>query len=560
MSTEHGMTNNNLPAAKSARQAMNSSDQVRTPYFYTPGLKALVQQIVHFAFFGDGLSVVSGEHGIGKSALASELVKHFDQAHDVVLIQLDSDVELAECIERLCASLTIQREDELSVGEMLADLRHYIQALFQDDKQVIVIVDGAHHLEDQALGALVSLVQDKPEGNAGLHLVFLAEPGLDQRIDQLQVLDVTVYDFQIPKFSPTELGNFLAAESPLGAQLESSQVQKLWVESMGIPGLALSRLQKNSSEDSPSGGGINIPLGHIAAVSLLAAVLLLSFWIYDDRERDDTPSPALAGTGSGKSTTVTEVAIPGLQATASPVPEVQTPAALPSSQPTSAAAVLSESASDSVETVPVPTFTPSVSAGSDLAESAPVTPEPLVSTMGRIERDLSSSLENSTEELVDSPSSQDSAAPVSAPVSGAEPPVAATPVPSAAPALTPAPTASSAPTAKPKTASLSALDEWEKFLLRQKPEAYTLQVIAASNNVALEDYIARQSNKASLRMYRGAREGKKWFVVVQGIYASKEAALAAIPTLPKDQAKAGPWPRKLASIQEEIQSFRRASP
>lgn len=93
--------------------------------------------------------------------------------------------------------------------------------------------------------------------------------------------------------------------------------------------------------------------------------------------------------------------------------------------------------------------------------------------------------------------------------------------------------------------------------MAQNPSFYTLQVVATSKKSSLEAYISRQSNKGSLYMYRGKREGKSWYVVVQGVYSSRDSALIGRHSLPKEQAKAGPWPRILSSIQEEIEAFRR---
>ena len=59
-------------------------------------------------------------------------------------------------------------------------------------------------------------------------------------------------------------------------------------------------------------------------------------------------------------------------------------------------------------------------------------------------------------------------------------------------------------------------------------------------------------------MYRGEREGKRWYVVVVGVYSTRSEALKGMAELPEEQLKAGPWPRKLKDIQQEIQQFNRS--
>lgn len=482
-------------------------------YFYTPSLKGLVQQLTHLAFFGDGISVVSGARGSGKTALAGELVSHLDQAHEIVSLSLESDLELAECIEEVSLALgLVKREESLSVGEMLAELRHYVQALAQDKKLVVLLIDDAHHLDDQAIGALVSLLQGRTDTNVGLHLILLSEPGLDRRIDALQILDVPVYDFEIPNLSPSELANFLSRDESLSETLNSSKVQKLWVNSQGLPGSALHFLQSQKQTEQsaatvkPSAAGL--PLGHIIAIAVLVSVLGWSLFMRQEQEAETSPVAAPAP-AADKSQTVADDKVPDPSGNALVVTGViDTPFSTQD-----IADEVTPSAGAAVETNDEP--------GSEAASAALATHE--------AETNARASRLPSIEKKIVVPDSF-------------EPAVESTAAPEPAEIV---------------EENLAALTASEAFIMAQNPQFYTLQVIAASKKASLEAYIARQSNRQSLKMYRGTREGRSWFVVIQGVYSTREIASKALKYLPEEQAKAGPWPRKFSAVQQEIEAFRR---
>ncbi len=96
----------------------------------------------------------------------------------------------------------------------------------------------------------------------------------------------------------------------------------------------------------------------------------------------------------------------------------------------------------------------------------------------------------------------------------------------------------------------------ERFLMSLPADHYVLQVMGSSSQAGVEDFIAGQANKAELHWYASLRKGKPWFVVVAGNYANAVQAKAGIEKLPTMQKRAGPWPRALKSIQEEIEVFR----
>lgn len=506
-----------------------SCHEIEDQYFYTPSLKGLVQQLTHLAFFGEGMSVVTGASDSGKSSLALELEKHLDQAHEVVSLALDADLELGECVERLSDALGLVRSESLSVGEMLTELRHFVQSLSQDKKLVVLLIDEAHHLDDQAVGALVSLLQGGTDSQAGLHLILLSESGLGRRIDALQILDVPVYKFDIPNFSPSELSNFLSRDSRLQSSLNSSLVQKLWANSQGLPGLALKLVDGRSGVDAGGSKKLfsaGVPFGHIAAILLLALILIWSLVIRDTVEVDDSPQAA-----------VTPDAVKSLD-NENPVDVVIV------------ADGAEEELNDAYYEVDRDLYEP-------LAEEAVYSSD---ESVVEVDSSAGEGYESSAEIVEDQ--NIVLAAPSKPVIAQSE--VDAFPEIAMSVEVMDPPSVEVFELAAPELESVGlevsnaiVWTEPEVFLMAQNPSFYTLQVVATSKKSSLEAYISRQSNEGTLYMYRGKREGKSWYVVVQGVYSSRDSALKGRYSLPKEQSKAGPWPRILSSIQEEIEAFRR---
>jgi len=108
----------------------------------------------------------------------------------------------------------------------------------------------------------------------------------------------------------------------------------------------------------------------------------------------------------------------------------------------------------------------------------------------------------------------------------------ATVEPKATATTTPAPTATSTPVAG------GAKSAGNVGALKSAPSShYTLQLSSSSNYDNLNGW-AKKENLKNYVVYQTTRNGQPWYVLVTGVYASKEDAKRAVSTLPADiQAK-----------------------
>lgn len=495
-------------------------------YYAIPGCEGLVQQLMHLLRFGEGLPVVQAGREAGKSSMAVELYSRLSECSWLTLVRCEHQQNIAELLDQITGDFGLQTGSGTGAGagESLAVLRQFSTQLANNRELAVLILDDVHLLDDQGLGAVLSLLQGNNFPGYGLHLVFFAAPGLVERVDNMGLLDAPVYDFEIPHFSPSELSGFLKSRFP-GAPstlLNATSVQHIWGQSLGSPGIALHLFEQKMMDeqgDNDTGMAIfkSMPKGHLLALGVLIAVLVWAIFAREMGESDeDAPvreTPALApqreqinerpmdtavknapetpDQKSSPSQTTTEIGQPGLSETLRKSPDVN----------------VEPETSGSAEKV---------------VEAAPTNLPPANKT---------------TTDKKEVP---------------AQGPGKSEPV-----YLEPPPQLSTGNNNKKSPPTPSGMTADELFLMDQPPETYTLQIIAASRKDALVKYMSSQTNREDLHLYQALREGRAWFVVVTGIFASREEAQQAVAGLPEEQKKAGPWPRQLSDVQSEIAANRR---
>lgn len=123
----------------------------------------------------------------------------------------------------------------------------------------------------------------------------------------------------------------------------------------------------------------------------------------------------------------------------------------------------------------------------------------------------------------------------------------------------PTATASAAPvqTAKPAQASTTPVAGGGKSAgnvgaLKSAPSShYTLQLSSSSNYDNLNGW-AKKENLKNYVLYETTRNGQPWYVLVTGMYASKEDAKRAVSTLPADVQAKNPWAKPLHQVQADL--------
>ncbi|HAV1925658.1 cell division protein DamX [Enterobacter hormaechei] len=140
--------------------------------------------------------------------------------------------------------------------------------------------------------------------------------------------------------------------------------------------------------------------------------------------------------------------------------------------------------------------------------------------------------------------------PVKAPTPAATTAPKATATTTAPAATTPAATTPAAPAAKTGAASGKTTGNVGS-LQSASSSNYTLQLSSSSNYDNLNAW-AKKSNLKNYVVYQTTRNGQPWYVLVSGIYASKDEAKRAVSTLPADVQAKNPWAKPIHQVQADL--------
>lgn len=494
---------------------------------FPPSWQGLRQQIVYLAQFGNSIQVIHAEEGGGKTAFFNHLLDT-GLGTTTVGVAVAKGAGLVVFFRDVLRELGLRPEHNASLGELAVSLRGYVQTLHKERSRAVLLVDNAHHLTDSELGALVSTLQGQADAGVGLHVVLFAEPGLAARIDALQVLDVAVHDAPLPVFSAVEMAQLLKTRQVSPGQVSTEQAQRIWYQSRGLPGKALEMFQ-DMHPPAPTAEKImslrGLPIGHIAALLVLCGVLIWAFMV---RQTDEAPLgealPQTLDPVSPKVRSVQPATSPSLSQTSAP----QEPGESPDLMPVSPGVV-------------------------DNGQTNQEIPSSIVPSEVNLNRDAGAKIDNPvgdgievSDEVVNvgarqqsQPATEESAP--SAPVEAA-----------ASPSITVTPTKPASVSNGHGEAPQSLATAGARKLLSLPGNGYVLQLMAASAEDKLAAYMAEQPNKANLYAYKTERGGKVLYILVEGYYADKASAQAAVLNLPSQQQKGGPWPKKIEQIHQEL--------
>lgn len=501
-------------------------DKQNTPpagLYIPPSWQGLKQQCVHLAQFGGGIQVIHGEPGAGKTTFF-QLLREELASPDFIAITALERFRAEEFLIELSWQLGLRPENSASFGELLAGLRSYVQSLQSESARAIVAIDDAHHIPDAPLAALVSVLQGRSEPGLGLHFMLFGLPGLAQRLDAMQLLDIEVHDHSLPSLSASETEQFLYAQGiGLASPLSADAISRIWSRSDGVPGRILSCLDENlkaakatpaekpaantnsRSDVAPEPIWKSLPLAHVAALLVLTLFLVWAFFIRTDPE-----------TESDIDKDVERIVIPA------PLNTARSESSAPQMN-------LSKSASANES------FVASQSqATTEVSPSENEQPENISDAQVSEQNNVSSVSVSSSDPVKNSETT-----PVVAPSSVIEP-------------VSEKKNVSSSIALSSSSSSSSPYSESERTLINYSPNAYVLQIMASSDKENLRQFVGKQRNSQNLLIYRANKAGKTLYILVEGYYADKQSAEAAVANLPAEQRRGGPWPKQLKRVQQEI--------
>ncbi|SED40243.1 AAA family ATPase [Pseudomonas migulae] len=504
--------------------------------FFPAQRKPVLGQLHHLARYSQLLLVVTGPQGSGKTLLRQALVASTNkQSVQSVVVSARGAGDAAGVLRQVAQALNVAQAE---IGPILAQ----VVQLALTGQEVYLLVDDAEQLDESALEALMELAAGAPEGRP--HVFLFGESSLIAQLEALNLEEERFHVIELQPYTEEETREYLDQRlEGAGRGIElftADQISDIHESSDGWPGninqvardaMIEAMIASRSAVKRPS-MGFNMPKKHVLAISAVVVVAVAAAWLMPGRSKAPT--------------------------TGAPANEqAQLPLGQGTPQPNSGGAPAVEFAGNS-QPMPLPL----------VGNSQPVMRGPLAEAAGGItEGDDGVPVEGSS----DTPPTVTTTAPPAGVPAGPAPTPAAKPTPAptqvatakpvpTAPAVKPAPApakpaavATAKPAEKPAAAAAAkgAAGTW---YAGQPTSNYVVQILGTSSEATAQNFVKEQGGE--YRYFKKVLNGKPLYVITYGNFANRDAAVTAIKALPAKVQAGKPWPRTVASVQQELATTR----
>nr|WP_288356296.1 AAA family ATPase [uncultured Pseudomonas sp.] len=509
--------------------------------FFPAQRKPVLGQLHHLARYSQLLLVVTGPEGSGKTLLRQALVASTNkQAVHNVVVSAQGAADPATLMRHIAQGLNTQQTDRTS-------LLGQVGQLSLTGQEVYLLIDDAEELSDAAIDELLVLAQGNGEGRP--HVFLFADTDLIARLDTLSNGEESFHVIELEPYSEEETREYLAVRLEGAAQsielLSDEQVELIHERSGGWPG-EINRVARDvlidamaSRRGAAKAGGLalKLPKKHLLALGVVAVGVAAALLMQGRSEPTDAQAPA-----------PTQAQLPMGSA-----PQPQTAPSAPASAEQGADGKPPIEFAGSNQPLPLPL----------VGQSQPVIRQPLAQAAGETDGEANVELPESTPAApvtLPPATAQNAPAPTPAPQvttpaapqpkPAEQPKVAQQPKPveQPKPATQPAQAARPAPaTQAPAAAGGSQANGW---YASQNKAHFTLQVLGTSTEAAARSFVSQ--NGVQYRYFKKMHQGKPLFVITYGSFASRDAAQAAVKTLPAKVQAGKPWPKTFASVTQEM--------
>nr|WP_288910929.1 AAA family ATPase [uncultured Pseudomonas sp.] len=491
--------------------------------FFPAQRKPVLGQLHHLARYSQLLLVVTGPQGSGKTLLRQALVASTNkQSVQSVVVSARGAGDAAGVLRQVAQALNVAQAE---VGAILDQ----IVQLALTGQEVYLLVDDAEQLDESALEALLALAAGAPEGRP--HVFLFGESSLIADLEQLNLEQERFHVIELAPYTEEETREYLAQRlEGAGRGIElftADQISEIHESSDGWPGninqvardaLIEVMIASRSAVKRPS-MGFNMPKKHVLAISAVVVVAIAAAWLMPGRSKVPT--------------------------TGAPANEqAQLPLGQDAAQPNGGAPEVEFAGN--TQPMPLPL----------VGQSQPVMRSPLAEAAGGI-TEGDDGAPPPIDDTSDTPPTVTTSAPPAGVPAGPAPAPTPAPAPAPAPAAKPAPAPAQVAAAKPapapatKPATQAAGGNW---YAGQAPGSYVVQILGTSSEASAQKFVKEQGGE--YRYFKKMLNGKPLYVITYGNFANRDAAVSAIKALPAKVQAGKPWPRTVASVQQELAATR----
>lgn len=213
-------------------------------FFFSNSHAEALNHLRYGIYEGMGFTLISGEPGMGKTILSRYFIER--SSNDLKIIRIfDPRVSPKEIISNLLGYSSEDHDKELSEGELLERLAHLLLNFYGEKRRVVILVDEAQSLKDEALESLRLLSNLETQKDKLLQIVLFAQPELEERLKKRglrQLGQRILVRFTLLPFEPEEVKSYIRSQLNIaGGNPEISfapdAIKTIYRLSCGIPRL-----------------------------------------------------------------------------------------------------------------------------------------------------------------------------------------------------------------------------------------------------------------------------------------------------------------------------------
>lgn len=522
--------------------------------FYPGGQrKRLLDQLSHLSQWSRRSLLVTGVAGSGKTTLFDHLASGMEPKALAAKIHGEVATSRRDVLAAAAQGFGVAAARDAKADVLDELIRAFVEEQQQEERLCVILVDDTHRLDSRAIDTLLRLSLD-----CKVRIVMFAEPTVSRMVEEIGAnLDIACHETQLIGFGQADVRGYLEwrfeqANYRGRVPFTDAQVETIAKVSSGLPGrideLAgqeLVRLSSGEVEEEES----SFPLTHRMLIGMLVVVFGLLYLLVSGG--DDTPTPVVEAEELAAAETVVQpvagdVVARSSQDTMLPATEAQAPTNRPNTTPLP----------DPQDNNQARVSRPALKSAQEIAREKAATAAKLKLEAERLAAAKVAAAEKAAAIEAQRVTKERKAREAQrlADKVAAEKRKAAAAAQLAEQQKQDREKAQREQDQPLASTTGGASERGERWLLQQDANSFTLQLFTLSSAESAARYIGRQADPREFATYTFRRAGKRFHVVVYGLYPSKAAASAASVQLPKSMDVKEPWIRTVGQIQTTIRT------
>src|ERR1700730_18079622 len=169
----------------------------------------------------DGLIVITGEIGIGKTMLCRTLLETFE-ARTFLSVILDPRLSIDDLLRQVLADFGLMGDagrprpgpaPDVTRHQLVSALQRFLASLIALDAHAVILVDEAQHLQPSVLEEIRLLTNFETDGAKLLQIVLVGQPDLDallRRPELIQLNQRIARRFELHALAPSEVQDYIS--------------------------------------------------------------------------------------------------------------------------------------------------------------------------------------------------------------------------------------------------------------------------------------------------------------------------------------------------------------